>query len=67
MNDTISNDTCECFCTTDQVYSILSILGFIIPLLISEILPLSKCEANGICDGIIKLIQKSRKITPVKN
>jgi len=65
------NDTSEyiCICSTDQVYTILSILGFIVPLLISEILPLSKCEANGIADGIIKLIQKSRKgkITPVKN
>ena len=63
------NDTSEyiCICSTDQVYTILSILGFVVPLLISEILPLSKCEANGIADGIIKLIQKGRKITPVKN
>jgi len=45
----------ECICNTDIVYTILSILGFIVPLLISEILPLSNCEANGIIDGIIKL------------
>lgn len=67
MNKTISDDPCECFCSTDQVYTILSILGFVIPLLISEILPLSECEANGLVDGLIKLIKKSRKITPVKN
>lgn len=66
MNKTISDDSCECFCNTDQVYTILSILGFVIPLLISEILPLSECEANGLVDGLIKLIKKSRKITPVK-
>jgi hypothetical protein len=67
MNETFSNDTCECFCSTDQVYTILSILGFVIPLLISEILPLSECEANGLIDGLLKLIKKGRKITPVKN
>jgi hypothetical protein len=67
MNKTISDDSCECFCSSDQVYTILSILGFVIPLLISEILPLSECEANGLLDGLIKLIKKSRKITPVKN
>jgi len=55
MNDT-GNYTC--YCNTDPVYTALSIAGFVIPLLISEILPLSNCEANGIADGIIKLIKK---------
>jgi hypothetical protein len=67
MNKTISDNSCECFCSPDQVYTILSVLGFVIPLLISEILPLSECEANGLVHGLIKLIKKGRKITPVKN
>ena len=60
MNETIY--TYECICSTDMVYTILSILGFIIPLLISEILPLSNCEANGIIDGIIKLSKNRREL-----
>ena len=59
MNETTY--TYDCVCSTDMVYTILSILGFIIPLLISEILPLSNCEANGIIDGIIKLSKNRRK------
>jgi hypothetical protein len=35
--------------------------------LISEILPLSNCEANGIIDGIVKLSKKRNKITPIQN
>lgn len=50
----------ECVCTTDNIYTIISILGFIVPLVISEILPFSNCEAQGICDGIVKLIKNSR-------
>ena len=60
MNETIY--TYECICSTDMVYTILSILGFVIPLLISEILPLSNCEANGIIDGIIKLSKNRREL-----
>jgi len=58
MNETEQATLYECVCSTD---TILSILGFIIPLLISEILPLSNCEANGIIDGIIKLSKNRRK------
>jgi len=65
MNDT-SNYICECICSTDIVYTILSAIGFIIPLFISEILPLSNCEANGIIDGIVKLSKKRNKIIPIK-
>jgi hypothetical protein len=61
MNETIY--TYECICSTDSVYTILSILGFIIPLAISEVLPFSNCEAQGICDGIFKLL-KNRKVAP---
>jgi hypothetical protein len=64
MNETIY--TYECICSTDMVYTILSILGFVIPLLISEILPLSNCEANGIIDGIIKLSQKRKIVQQLK-
>jgi len=66
MND-MSSYTCDCICGTDLVYTILSVLGFIVPLLISEILPLSNCEANGIIDGIVKLSKKRNKITPIQN
>ena len=31
---------------------------------ISEILPLSNCDANGILDGIIKLLKKRQQIVP---
>ena len=55
MNDT---GTYSCYCSTDPIYTAISIASFVIPLLISEILPLSNCEANGIVDGIIKLIKK---------
>lgn len=60
MNDTNSY---TCYCSTDPIYTALSIAGFVIPLLISEILPLSKCEANGIIDGIMKLIKKNNTAT----
>lgn len=66
MNETTTY-TYECICSTDLVYTILSVLGFVVPLLISEILPLSNCEANGIIDGIIKLSKKRKKIIPIKN
>ena len=66
MNDTTSY-TYECICSADLIYTILSVLGFIVPLLISEILPLSNCEANGIIDGIIKLSKNRKKIIPTKN
>jgi len=59
--------TYDCICSTDLVYTILSVLGFVVPLLISEILPLSNCEANGIIDGIIKLSRNRKKIIPIKN
>lgn len=62
MNETITYNY-ECICSTDLVYTILSVLGFIVPLLISEILPLSNCQANGIIDGILKLI-KNRRVAP---
>jgi hypothetical protein len=65
MNETTY--TYECICGTDIVYTVLSVLGFVIPLIISEILPLSNCEANGIIDGIIKLIRiRKNKIVPIK-
>ena len=63
MNETTTY-TYECICSTDIVYTILSVLGFVIPLFISEILPLSNCEANGIIDGIIKLSKRNRVIQP---
>jgi len=66
MNET-TIDTYVCVCGTDTVYTVLSILGFIVPLIISEILPLSNCQANGIIDGIIKLIKERKKILPTKN
>jgi len=56
MNNT---DNYTCFCSTDPIYTAISIASFVIPLLISEILPLSNCEANGIADGLIKLIKKN--------
>ena len=65
MNET--TNTYECFCNTDSIYTVISILGFVIPLLISEILPLSNCEANGLIDGCIKLIKnRKNKIAPIK-
>jgi hypothetical protein len=65
MNETTY--TYECVCGTDTIYTVLSVLGFVIPLIISEILPLSNCEANGIIDGIIKLIRiRKNKIVPIK-
>jgi len=66
MNDTAIY-TYECVCSTDLVYTILSVLGFVIPLAISEILPFSNCEAQGICDGLVKLIKNRKKIIPIKN
>lgn len=56
MNNT---DNYTCYCSTDPIYTAISIASFVIPLLISEILPLSNCEANGIADGLIKLIKKN--------
>lgn len=58
MNET-TTDYCNCICSTDPLYTAVAIASFVIPLLISEILPLSNCQANGIADGIIKLIKKN--------
>ena len=66
MNETATYPY-ECICSTDIIYTILSVLGFIIPLVISEVLPFSNCEAQGICDGLVKLIKNRKKITPIKN
>lgn len=62
MNETTTY-TYECICSTDLVYTILSVLGFVVPLAISEVLPFSNCEAQGILDGIFKLI-KNRRVAP---
>lgn len=60
------NNTSEfiCICQTPDIITIFSILGVIIPLIISEILPLSNCEANGLIDGIIKLCKLKNTISP---
>ena len=58
MNDTTILP-CNCFCSTDPVSTAVAIAAFVVPLIISEILPLSNCHANGIIDGIIKLIKKN--------
>ena len=58
MNDTINDILeCVCVCQTPDLITIFSILGVVIPLLVSEILPLSNCEANGIIDGLVKLMK----------
>jgi hypothetical protein len=63
MNNTISE--CLCICQTPDIITIFSVLGVVIPLVISEILPLSNCSANGIIDGIIKLIKiRNNKVNP---
>jgi hypothetical protein len=63
MNETTTY-TYECICSTDLVYTILSILGFIIPLAISEVLPFSDCEAQGIFHGIFKLLKSRKQVAP---
>lgn len=63
MNETISE--CLCVCQTPELITIFSILGVVIPLVISEILPLSNCESNGIIHGCIKLINiRNNKVNP---
>ena len=67
MNGTINNispSECLCVCQTPELITIFSVLGVVIPLIISEILPLSNCESNGIIDGIIKLLKKRQQIVP---
>ena len=68
MNETINNISpyeCVCVCQTPDIITIFSVLGVVIPLIISEILPLSNCSANGIIDGIIKLIKiQNNKVNP---
>jgi len=67
MNGTFNNispSECLCVCQTPELITIFSVLGVVIPLIISEILPLSNCESNGIIDGIIKLLKKRQQIVP---
>jgi len=47
--------SCECVCESDVISTVFSVLGFAVPLIISEILALSKYDANGIVDQILKL------------
>jgi len=60
----MNNTTTEfvCICQMPDIITIFSILGVLVPLIISEILPLSNCEANGLIDGIIKLCKKKNNI-----
>jgi hypothetical protein len=62
MNSTSTE--CLCVCQTPELITIFSILGVVIPLVISEILPLSNCDSNGIIDGIIKLIKARNRVNP---
>jgi len=62
MNNTVNEYLCVC--QTPDIITIFSVLGVVIPLIISEILPLSNCSANGIIDGIIKLIKIRQQIAP---
>jgi hypothetical protein len=62
MNNTVNE--CLCVCQTPDIITIFSILGVVIPLLVSEILPLSNCSANGIIDGCIKLIMARNRVNP---
>jgi hypothetical protein len=62
MNSTTPE--CLCVCQTPDLITIFSILGVVIPLVISEILPLSNCDSNGIIDGIIKLIKARNRVNP---
>ena len=67
MNETINNispSECLCICQTPDIITIFSVLGVVIPLVISEILPLSNCSANGIIDGCIKLIKARNRVNP---
>ncbi len=55
-----------CICQVPELITIFSILGVVIPLIISEVLPLSNCEANGLIDGLIKLckIRNAKVVAP---
>lgn len=62
MNNTIQEFLCVY--QTPDIITIFSILGVVIPLIISEILALSNCSANGIIDGCIKLLKARKQIAP---
>ena len=61
MNNTVQEFIC--ICETPELITIFSVLGVVIPLIISEILPLSSCEANGLIDGCIKLCKSRNKVS----
>ena len=68
MNDTLSSEPISCICLPSDYSIALSVIGIVLPLLISEVLPFIPCEENGILHTIfLKMKCKKINVTPVKN
>ena len=68
MNDTFSDEPISCIFLPSDYSISLSVIGIVLPLLISEVLPFIPCEENGILHTIfLKMKCKKINVTPVKN
>jgi len=68
MNDTLSSEPISCICLPSDFSIAFSVIGIVLPLFISEVLPFIPCEENGILHTIfLKMKCKKINVTPVKN
>ena len=59
MNET---QPLECICLPNEWSISISILGILIPLFVSEILPFCTCQPNGIFHGIFLKCQNNKVV-----
>jgi hypothetical protein len=64
-NDAAIGGALECVCLPNTISISISVIGIVLPLLISEILPFCPCPDNGILHAI--KLRLGRNSTSVKN
>lgn len=67
MNSTQSEEMLECICFPSVTSIIISVVGIILPLFISEVLPFCKCEPNGILHWILINCKIKSVVVPRNN
>lgn len=67
MNSTQSGEMLECICFPSTPSIIISVIGIILPLFISEVLPFCRCEPNGIAHWISINCKRKNVVVPQNN
>ena len=65
MNNT--DEILSCICLPNEISIAISVIGIVLPLVISEVLPFCNCDPNGILHGLfIKLNCKKNVVVHAK-